>query len=151
MGKKSNNLKETIDTVKSGTKAIKNVTKSAALVKKGVGTGIKILDELVPEAGQKVHDVMDSIQKNLEDHEEDFDKVVQKLQTGFDRVIGDRIEEVVDKIEAKIEEKGGKQLETKLEGVVEKVESVVAPILNKGKIIASDGSKEIIKKVLKKK
>lgn len=150
MGDTKKNLKDTFDTVKSGTKVLKNVTKSATLVRKGIGTGIKILDEMAPDAGQKVHDVMDSVQRKLEDHEGDIENVVSKIQSGFDRVVGDRIEAVVEKLENKIDEKGGRKIEAKFEETVEKVETFVSPIIQKGKKIATDGSKDIIKKVIEK-
>ncbi|UYP45842.1 hypothetical protein NEF87_002127 [Candidatus Lokiarchaeum ossiferum] len=150
MGDTKKKIKDTFDTVKSGTKTLKNATKSVTLVKKGIGTGIKILDEIAPEAGQKVHDVMDSVQRKLEDHEGDIENAVNKLQSGLDRVVGDRIETAVEKLENKIDEKGGKKIEAKFEEVVEKVETVVSPFIQKGKKIATDGSKDVIKKVIEK-
>ena len=147
MGDKTKIIKDTIDTVKSGTKALTDVTKTVDLVKRGVGTGLKILEEIDPEAGQKVHDVMDSVQQKLEDHEDEIESVVNKLQSGFDRVIGDRIEAAVEKIETKIDEKGGRKIEAKLEEAVEKVESLVTPLIQKTTSLATDVSKDLLGKV----
>ena len=81
--------------IKKGVKnlnKLKKIEKTAKLVKKGVGTGVQVLEYTNPDAAQKVNEKLDSFQDKLNKYEDPVEKVADYMQEKIDHLIGDKVE-----------------------------------------------------------
>jgi len=128
--------KEKFQAKKDGTKKVtkdaKKVVESVATVKKGVGVGLHILDSVDPATAEKAREAMDNAQNFIESKGEGVEKVIDKVQTTLDHVVGDRIEAIIDSVETTIQNHGGKKIEQAVVDTVDAVSDRLEPLLRKG-------------------
>ena len=141
MSDKTNKIKTIKNTSKKVLKDTKSALKTAAAVKKGVGVGLKVLEQVSPEKKEKVLKKIDEAQEFLEKRGQPIEKFVDKAQKKLDEVIGDKLEAKVEMWEHKFQEKGGNKIEHFIEKTITAIDTSLNPLVKQGAKLTVDTAK----------